>query len=470
MLELKVALKYLLPRKKQLSVSIISLISTFVIALVVWLILVFFSVTNGLEKIWVSKMVTLASPIRVTPNEAYYNSYYHRIDSYSSNSNYSTKSLSEKLETSNTDPYNPDEDEKLPEDFPKSEKLAIAPLAKEAIDSIAGITSSLFELTAANLKLTLTRGDMQSTLSQAIYVTNFDPQNNSLQKVLLEPVSDLSSKEILLPKAFKEAGVKIGDKGVVAFFAPSASAMQEMRSPVIVKSFYDPGIIPVGGKLVVANPSLTRLIRSSQHQDEAEGTEGFNIRFDNLGQTDKIKAQLERAFADRGLSNYYKIETYREFEYTRDLIQQLHSEKNIFSLIATVIIIVACSNIISMLIILVNDKKTEIGILRSMGASSFTIASIFGISGTLMGLIGSLIGVVAAVLTIHNIDALIHLISRLQGFNAFNPLFFGNELPHEISGEALRFVIGATVLISMLSGLIPAYKASRLKPTEILRS
>ncbi|MFN4174808.1 MAG: hypothetical protein ACK4HV_06880, partial [Parachlamydiaceae bacterium] len=64
----------------------------------------------------------------------------------------------------------------------------------------------------------------------------------------------------------------------------------------------------------------------------------------------------------------------------------------------------------------------------------------------------------------------IDLISRLQGYQAFNPLYFGNEIPKEISGEALRFVMIATVLISTVSGLIPAYKASKLKPAEILRS
>src|SRR5690606_7127505 len=99
--------------------------------------------------------------------------------------------------------------------------------------------------------------------------------------------------------------------------------------------------------------------------------------------------------------------------FTKDLLQQLSSEKNLFSLISVVIILVACSNIISMLIILVNDKKVEIGILRSLGASSFSIATIFALCGLTMGFAGSLLGVLLAVLTLRNLDSLVTFISYI---------------------------------------------------------
>src|SRR5215211_5232959 len=99
---------------------------------------------------------------------------------------------------------------------------------------------------------------------------------------------------------------------------------------------------------------------------------------------------------------------------------ELQSQKHLFMLIAIVIIIVACSNIISMLIILVNDKKNEIGILRSMGATSQSIAAIFGICGVVMGFLGSLVGILAAIFTLNNLQALIRLISSIQGYDMFN--------------------------------------------------
>lgn len=510
MFELSVALKYLMPRKRQLSVSIISLISILVISLVVWLILVFFSITNGLQKIWIGKMISLTAPVRVLPTEAYYASYYHLIDAYAAQSNYTTKSLAEKLAGPEKDPYNPLKDEELPKTFPQKPEV-YQDLVKEAFKAIGEAKNALaspFEMTLANLKLKLLR-ENQSNISQTAYLGSFDPKNPAFAKTLL-PVAQADientrkmaalegdqidpdkkpspywiSKDqdyhlpqdlkrgqgILLPKGFKESGVLIGDRGYLSYFTPTASTVQEQRQPVFVAGFYDPGIIPVGGKFIITSPDLVSLIRSSYAQEDTPFTQGINLRFNELEQADSIKAQLERRFKELGIAPYFNVETYKEFDFTKDLIQQLHSEKNIFSLIAMVIIIVACSNIISMLIILVNDKKMEIGILRSMGASSTSIALIFGLTGLIMGLIGSLIGITVAFITLKNLPVLINLISRLQGFQAFNPVFFGNELPQEMSFDALSSVLLATVIISILSGIVPAVKASRMKPSAILRS
>lgn len=490
MFELSVALKYLLPRRRQLSVSIISLISILVISLVVWLILVFFSVTNGLEKIWVEKMVALTAPVRVMPTENYYNSYYYQIDSLASASGYTPKSLAEKRKSAQADPYDPEIDEEIPRSFPKNDKKDLVKEAFKLIEAIPGVTATEYEMTVATLKLNLLRKGTQSTLSQTAYIGTFDASNPLWDKTILPfeeadlknstanlrlknyvlPTDARLGEGVLLPKSFKEAGVLVGDRGWISYWAPTTSTVQEMRQPIFVAAFYDPGVIPVGGKFVLASDHLTSLIRSSHNQEDTTLSQGINVRMTDFGRVDKIKKSLEVAFAENELTPFFKIETYKEFEFTKDLIQQLHSEKNIFSLISAVIIIVACSNIISMLIILVNDKRLEIGILRSMGATSFSIALIFGIAGTVMGLIGSLIGILGAILTLRNLDGLIHFISSVQGFDAFNPHFFGNQLPKEVSSEALLFVATATVLISMMSGVIPAIKASRLKPSEILRS
>lgn len=87
-----------------------------------------------------------------------------------------------------------------------------------------------------------------------------------------------------------------------------------------------------------------------------------------------------------------------------------------------------------------------------------------------MGLIGSVIGIALALLTLDNLQTLIDFISRVQGFEMFNPSFFGETLPNEISIEALTFVLTATALISLVAGVVPALKASLLRPSAILRS
>lgn len=526
MFELSVACKYLIPRRRQLSVSIISIVSTLVIALVVWLIVVFFSVKDGLENSWIDKLVSLTAPIRITPTEKYYNSFYYQIDSISSRSDFTHKTIGEKLLAEHTNPYDPHLDEEIPSPWAKPdtrENGELKDLAKEVYEAAIALPDiqeafvSDYEITAANLKLRMLRpyqeidqehpkGTLtQQFVEQAAYIGSFDPNTSAIAKTLIPltpadfqnlaslsngastsaktyaqvsensasiifPDSNLNGEPILVPRSYRETGLLAGDQGYISYFSPTPSAIQEQRIPVYIAGFYDPGIMPIGGKFILASRQLTGLVRASHSQENDLEGNGFNLRFKNLADAQKIKTALIKAFKERGIDPYWNIETYQEYDFTKDLIQQLHSEKNLFALISIVIIIVACSNIISMLIILVNDKKLEIGILRSMGATSGSIATIFGLCGMVMGACGSIIGIILAIATLKNLKFLVDSISRFQGYDLFNPMFYGNTLPNQISMEVLGCVVLATAFISLLAGIVPAVKASLLRPSTVLRS
>jgi lipoprotein-releasing system permease protein len=118
----------------------------------------------------------------------------------------------------------------------------------------------------------------------------------------------------------------------------------------------------------------------------------------------------------------------------------------------------------------VNDKKREIAILQSMGASFKSIAVIFALCGTLMGLLSCLFGGLFALFTLRNLSSLVSFLSSIQGRSAFNPAFFGQSLPNSLSLDALLFVLLATPLLSLIAGLIPAIKASKIRPSQVLRS
>lgn len=105
-----------------------------------------------------------------------------------------------------------------------------------------------------------------------------------------------------------------------------------------------------------------------------------------------------------------------------------------------------------------------------MGASTKSIALIFGVCGASLGVISGLIGSSAAVFTLKHIDSIVQLLSFLQGHDAFNAVFFGSSLPNKLSTSALQFILIITPLLSLLAGLVPAVKACRLRPSEILRS
>lgn len=520
MYELSVAFKYLIPRWRQLSVSIISLISVVVIALVVWLILVFFSVTQGLEKTWIQKLIALTGPVRITPTDHYYSSYYHLVDSVSADSNYALKTIGEKLSSMQSDPYNPEFDEELPASWPQrdttpegtlKDPVKLAFQAIQTLKNIPGLAVNEYEMTSATLKLRLLRPSGTSIeLSQSTYLNYYAPKNRTLLSTLLPanaedldnfalntrhtalaeriektPDKLLPSKNflpeslasdplvgdgVLLPKGYRQAGVLLGDRGYLSYQTATASAIQEQRIPVYVAGFYDPGILPLGGKMILANSQLVSTIRAAYPLDKSALGNGIQVYLDNFTDAPQVKKQLDEAFIALEIAPYWKIDTFREFDFTRDFLQQLRSERNLFTLISSIILIVACANIVSMLIILVNNKKMEIGILRAMGASSWSIAAIFGTCGIIMGLLGSVIGLIAAAFTLNHLEALISWISRLQGFDAFNPLFYGDVLPNEMSLEVLFFITIGTALLSLIAGVIPAIKASFMHPSAILRS
>lgn len=510
MFEFSVARKYLVPRVRQLSVSIISLISVFVIATVVWLSIVFFSIQEGVERSWTEKMVALTSPLRLTPTDAYYKSYYYLIDSYIEASNYTLKSLREKLNAKTINSYDSSRDPSLPSNFPKATTLDIVKETLQAISSIPGVTPSIFDTASANLKLQLFRDyGPQNTpalqqISTTVYLLSLEPNNSRLGKSLLKPTNfDLQnwqeistyynlpqdklwinkSKDgwimpqdprrgtgIALPKGFRDSGVELGDQGELYYQGFGASTPQEMHMKVFVAGFYDPGIIPLGGKIILANPDTVAEIQSASLADDRQGSSGFNVDFADLRQAQTIKQEIVNRLNNLGLAAYWNVQTYDEYEFTKDIFQQMRSDKNLFSLISVIITIVACSNIISMLIILVHDKRKEIAIMRALGATKASIAFIFGLSGFILGAVGSLIGTGFAILTLKNITSILAALSSLQGFEVLNSTFYANTLPNEVSGSSLLFVMCIASVGSMIAGMVPAIQASRINTSEALRN
>jgi len=263
----------------------------------------------------------------------------------------------------------------------------------------------------------------------------------------------------------------MGDIGYFSYGAATSSSVQEQRLPVTVCGFYDPGVMAIGAKVILTSPELPHTINAaSQSMIDPNMVNGIQVYLGDLGAAKEMKRKIEEAFEHQGLSSYWKVTTFHEYDFAKDLLQQFQSDKYLFTLIGVIVLLVACSNIISLLVILVNDKRKEIAILSAMGASKKSIAIIFTLCGGIMGTLSTLIGMLAAMLTLHNIDSVVSFLSFLQGHEAFNTVFYGKSLPNQLSHHALIFILIATPIISLLAGLVPALKATKLHPSQILRS
>ncbi len=151
-------------------------------------------------------------------------------------------------------------------------------------------------------------------------------------------------------------------------------------------------------------------------------------------------------------------------------IDALKVESTVMFLILTLIILVAAFNIISSMIMLVNDKNKNIALLRTLGMSKSSVMRIFLICGSSIGFVGTFLGFVIGVLFSMNINSIKVWLESMTNVSLFNPMvYFLSTLPSKVFVSDVVVIVGMSLAISFLATLYPAYRASKANPAEILR-
>ena len=148
----------------------------------------------------------------------------------------------------------------------------------------------------------------------------------------------------------------------------------------------------------------------------------------------------------------------------------LNVEKNVMFVILTLIILVATFNIISSMIMLVQTKKSDIALMRTMGASKYLIIRVFMLTGSIIGILGTFIGAILGIIVSINIESIRNWISTLLGQELFSPqIYFLSKLPSNIDFNEVLVVMGLSISLTLLASMFPAWKASKISPAEALR-
>jgi lipoprotein-releasing system permease protein len=159
------------------------------------------------------------------------------------------------------------------------------------------------------------------------------------------------------------------------------------------------------------------------------------------------------------------------FESNADFQAVLSFERNMIFFLLTFIIIVAAFSITSSLLVTVVRKTREIGLLGAMGGKARDVALSFCVQGLFIGLVGTVTGLAGGFALLHWRNALVSLIAKFtMGQEAFVKFYQFSSLPAHTESKDVVMIIVFSLLASTLAGLIPAWRAARLKPVEALRS
>lgn len=153
-----------------------------------------------------------------------------------------------------------------------------------------------------------------------------------------------------------------------------------------------------------------------------------------------------------------------------DFFHAVELEKTMMFLILLLMLAVAAFNMVSTLVMVVSEKEADVAILRTFGATPGTILSIFIIQGGIIGFFGTLLGVIGGVLLSYNVTAIVNGIEYLFHVQLISSnVYFVNYLPSKVELSDVLKVSAASLVLSLIATIYPAYKASKLDPVESLR-
>jgi lipoprotein-releasing system permease protein len=307
----------------------------------------------------------------------------------------------------------------------------------------------------------------QSSMSGAI-VRGIDPKFeasvSSIADAMREgKLSDLKpgSSRIILGRILAyQLQVGVGDSVVVMIPGNAASGTGSFAPRL--QEFEIVGIFEVGlqehdSVLALVNLSDAEALRG------LSGPTGIRLKFDNV-----LKApDLARSAAERlkpGLS--VRDWTQENEAYFR----AIRIEKTMMGLILMLIVAVAVFNIVAALVMVVNDKRTDIAILRTLGLSPRGVLGVFMTQGALIGWIGTVLGVSLGLALALNVDVIVPFLESSFGFHIMDPdVYYISGIPSEVHPPDVVRIAIAALLLTLVATVYPAYQAARTQPAEALR-
>ncbi len=286
-------------------------------------------------------------------------------------------------------------------------------------------------------------------------------------------VTDLAAENVeglkaLVPGEFRvvlgselarQLGVRAGD--AVTLIAPAgqvtpAGVVPRLKQMTVAGTFnsghyeYDSALV------LLHHEDAERIFR-------LEGPTGVRLKLRDLHTAPEVTQQLAHS-----LSGHLLIRDWTQQNKTWFAAVQL--EKRMMFIILTLIVAVAAFNLVSTLVMTVQDKRADIAILRTLGASPGSIMGVFVVQGAMVGVIGTLAGLLLGLGIAHNIDVIVPAIERLL-HTTFLPkdIYLISRMPSDPQSRDIVPIAVISLILAFVATLYPSWRASRVNPAEALR-
>jgi lipoprotein-releasing system permease protein len=269
-----------------------------------------------------------------------------------------------------------------------------------------------------------------------------------------------------------EYGIILGNELAIALGAGMGDAITVVSPHVSVgptgimprlRRFTVVGIFEVGMYEYDRGVALVHIRDAAKLFRLGDNVTGLRLKLDDIFAAPMVSRELASQ-----LEGDYRVE-----DWTRqhaNFFRAVKTEKRVMFIILTLIVAVAAFNIVSTLIMVVTDKRADIAILRTLGASPRSIMTIFIIQGVVIGVLGTVLGVAGGVGLALNVETIVPAIE--QFFNVqflAADVYYISDVPSELHWNDVWLMASVALVLSLLATLYPAWRAARTHPAEALR-
>ena len=414
--ELFIGLRYTRAKRKNHFISFISLTSMIGIALGVAALIVVLSVMNGFQKELRTRILGVASHLEITGSN-------NQLSDWQQVATYSAKQL---------------------------HVLASAPyiMAQGMLSYDQGV---------------------QGAIIRGVLPVAEDKVADLGRNMKVGQLADLRAGEfgiILGADLAYNLGAQVGDKVVV--MAPQGQFTPAGVVPRL-KQFTVVGLFQVGMYEYDAGLALIHMEDAAKLYRMGDSVSGVRLKLDDLfGAPDIAAIMAAQLNVNASATGQYYVS-----DWTRqhaNFFKAVQMEKRVMFIILTLIVAVAAFNIVSTLVMAVTDKRADIAIMRTLGASPASIMSIFIIQGALIGVIGTALGAVFGIVVALNISTIIPFIEGLFHVQFLSKEVYAiSDLPSDLIWSDVIVIVMMSFLLSLIATLYPSWRASKINPAEALR-